>query len=38
MKKLKGTINNEKIMKMMNEIRVIEDGAVETIRRMIEGD
>ena len=25
-------------MKMMNEIRVIEDGAVETIRRMIEGD
>lgn len=30
--------DNKKIMEMMNEIRVIEDEAVENIRKMIEGD
>lgn len=30
--------HNEKIMKMMNEIRCVEDEAVENIRKMIEGD
>lgn len=30
--------HNEKIMEMMNEIRAIEDEAVENIRKMIEGD
>lgn len=30
--------HNKKIMEMMNEIRVIEDGADENIRKMIEGD
>lgn len=30
--------HNEKIMKMMNEIRCVEDEAVENIRKMIERD
>lgn len=30
--------HNEKIMEMMNEVRAIEDEAVENIRKMIEGD
>lgn len=29
---------NKKIMEMMNEVRAIEDEAVENIRKMIEGD
>lgn len=30
--------HNKKIIEMMNEVRAIEDEAVENIRKMIEGD